>query len=58
MTSTPPPPGGPGRAWLVWSIGVGAYVVAVLQRTTLGVAGLDAADRFDTSASVLASFAS
>lgn len=45
------------RAWLVWSIGVTAYVVAVLQRTSLGVAGIDATDRFDTGASVLALFA-
>jgi MFS family permease len=45
------------RAWLVWSIGVTAYVVAVLQRTSLGVAGLDATRRFDASASALASFA-
>jgi MFS family permease len=45
------------RAWLVWSVGVTAYVVAVLQRTSLGVAGLDASRRFDASASVLASFA-
>ncbi|MDQ1617703.1 MAG: hypothetical protein QOE19_272, partial [Actinomycetota bacterium] len=45
------------RAWLVWSVGVTAYVVAVLQRTSLGVAGLEATRRFDASASVLASFA-
>jgi MFS family permease len=45
------------RAWLIWSVGVAAYVVAVLQRTSLGVAGLEAAHRFDASASVLASFA-
>jgi MFS family permease len=45
------------RAWLVWSVGVTAYVVSVLQRTSLGVAGLDATRRFDASASVLASFA-
>ena len=45
------------RAWLVWSVGVTAYVVAVLQRTSLGVSGLDATRRFDASASVLASFA-
>jgi MFS family permease len=45
------------RAWLVWSVGVAAYVVAVLQRTSLGVAGLDATRRFDASASTLASFA-
>ena len=45
-----------GRAWLVWSAGVAAYVVAVLQRTSFGVAGLDAAARFQVSASVLAGF--
>jgi MFS family permease len=45
------------RAWLVWSVGVAAYTVAVLQRTSLGVAGLDASHRYDVSASVLASFA-
>ncbi|MDQ1628563.1 MAG: hypothetical protein QOI54_2307 [Actinomycetota bacterium] len=45
------------RAWLIWSIGVTAYVVAVLQRTSLGVAGIDAAHRFHASASVLALFA-
>ena len=43
--------------WLVWAVGVAAYVVAVLQRTSLGVAGLEAADRFGASASVLAMFA-
>jgi sugar phosphate permease len=45
------------RAWLVWSVGASAYVVAVLQRTSLGVSGLDAAHRFDITASTLASFA-
>jgi MFS family permease len=45
------------RAWLVWGAGLAAYVVAVLQRTSLGVAGIDAAHRFDASASVLATFA-
>ena len=43
--------------WLVWTVGVSAYVVAVLQRTSLGVAGLEAADRFGASASLLATFA-
>jgi MFS family permease len=38
-------------------VGVGAYVVAVLQRTSLGVAGIEAASRFSASASVLALFA-
>ena len=45
------------RAWLVWGIAVGAYVVAVLQRTSLGVAGLDAAARFEISAGLLGMFA-
>jgi MFS family permease len=47
----------PSRAWLVWGAGCAAYIVAVLQRTSLGVAGIDAAQRFGASASVLASFA-
>lgn len=44
------------RAWLVWGVGVLAYVVAVLQRTSLGVSGLIAVDRFHTSAGALATF--
>ena len=47
----------PRRAWLVWGVALGAYVVAVLHRTSLGVAGLDAQHRFGASAAVLASFA-
>ena len=34
-----------------------AYTVAVMQRTSLGVSGVEAADRFDVSASVLSSLA-
>ncbi|MBB2942609.1 MFS family permease [Actinoplanes lutulentus] len=45
------------RAWAVWSAGLAAYVIAVLHRTSLGVAGLDAQHRFDIGASTLASFA-
>ncbi|HET8615508.1 MAG TPA: MFS transporter [Actinomycetales bacterium] len=44
-------------AWVVWGVGVLAYTVAVLQRTSLGVAGITAAERFGASASVLATFA-
>lgn len=44
------------RAYLVWSAGLLAYVVAVLQRSSFGVAGLDAAERFDASPTVLAGF--
>ncbi|WP_051807239.1 MFS transporter [Actinoplanes subtropicus] len=48
----------PGRrAWAVWAVGLAAYTVAVLNRTSLGVAGLDAQDRFQVGAGALASFA-
>jgi sugar phosphate permease len=68
----PPPvpamPVSPGRCWMqamasptwkpwaVWATGLVAYVVAVFHRTSFGVAGLDAAERFEVSASVLAGF--
>ncbi|WP_165064075.1 MFS transporter [Marisediminicola senii] len=45
------------RSWLVWGIALIAYVVSVLQRTTLGVSGVDAAERYSVSASVLSSLA-
>ena len=51
MESTAP------RAWLVWGVALAAYVVAVLQRTSLGVSGLEAAQRFQISAAVLGTFA-
>jgi MFS family permease len=41
----------------VWSAGLAAYIMAVLHRTSLGVAGLDAQDRFHVGAGALASFA-
>ncbi|MCB0929623.1 MAG: MFS transporter [Mycobacterium sp.] len=44
------------RAWIVWSTGLLAYVVAVLDRTSLGVSGLDAANRFGASPGVLSTF--
>jgi MFS family permease len=44
------------RPWIVWATGLFAYIVAVLDRTTLGVSGLDAADRFAASPSVLSFF--
>ncbi|WP_234327672.1 MFS transporter [Streptomyces sp. NRRL F-2664] len=49
------PPGG-GAAVAVWCIGVAVYFVAVIFRTSLGVAGLEAADRFHVGASALATF--
>jgi MFS family permease len=44
------------RPWIVWATGLLAYIVAVLDRTTLGVSGLQAADRFAASPTVLSSF--
>ncbi len=44
------------RAWIIWSAGLLAYIVAVLNRTTLGVSGLSAADRFSASPGVLSAF--
>ncbi|MFS0701299.1 nitrate/nitrite transporter [Cellulomonas sp. 179-A 4D5 NHS] len=52
-TSLPPS----SRALLVWGVAVVAYVVAVLNRSSLGVAGLETAARFDVGASLLATFA-
>lgn len=49
------PPGG-RRALAVWGVGVSVYFVAVIFRTSLGVAGLDAADRFHVNASALSTF--
>ncbi|HWN33139.1 MAG TPA: MFS transporter [Pseudonocardia sp.] len=43
-------------SWLVWSVGVFAYLVAVLQRSSFGVAGLDATARFHTAPAVLSTF--
>lgn len=45
------------RSWIIFAVGVFAYLAAVLQRTTLGVAGVAAADRFETSAALLSSLA-
>jgi len=47
---------GSARAYLVWSVGLFAYTVGVLHRTSFGVAGLDAAARFDASPAVLSGF--
>ncbi|WIB79100.1 MFS transporter [Curtobacterium sp. MCPF17_002] len=45
------------RAFLVWGIAVLAYVLAVVQRSSLGVSGVDAQDRFAVSAAVLSTLA-
>lgn len=44
------------RIWAVWAIGVAIYLLAIFHRSSLAVAGLAASDRFDISASQLATF--
>lgn len=50
-------PLGGRRAWSVWLAAVAIYVLAIFHRTSLGVAGIVAADRFGISSSELATFA-
>ena len=45
-----------GRIWVVWAVALLAYVVGVLHRTSFGVAGLDAAQRFGASPAALSGF--
>jgi len=44
------------RAWTIWAVGLAVYLLAVFHRTSLGVAGILAAERFHISASQLATF--
>ncbi|MFC7496229.1 MULTISPECIES: MFS transporter [unclassified Nocardioides] len=44
------------HAWIVWGVGLLVYLVAVFHRSSLAVAGLAATERFDISASQLATF--
>ena len=44
------------RAWVIWLVGLSVYGLAVFHRTSLGVAGILAAERFGISASQLATF--
>jgi MFS family permease len=45
------------RAWLIWGVGVAAYMLAVANRTSLGAVGVDAAERFHADAATLSLFA-
>lgn len=44
------------RAWVIWGVALAVYVLAVFHRSSLGVAGILAADRFDIKATSLAVF--
>ena len=41
---------------MIWVVGLAAYMVGVMQRTSFGIAGLDAAARFDASPAALSGF--
>jgi MFS family permease len=56
VSSGPAQTGTASRAVLVWGVGMLGYVLAVMQRTTFGVAGLDAAERFGISPAALSAF--
>ncbi|PXY33121.1 MFS transporter [Prauserella sp. PE36] len=44
------------RSWLIWLTAAFVYILAVFHRTSLGVAGLEAADRFGVGAAALGTF--
>lgn len=44
------------RAWAIWAVALSVYVLSVFHRSSLGVAGLLASERFGISASELALF--
>ncbi len=43
-------------SWPIWAVGAGVYVLAVFHRSSLGVAGPQAAERLDLSAAQLSTF--
>ncbi|MEU7132785.1 MFS transporter [Streptomyces sp. NPDC046261] len=55
-TALPGDPPGGRRAIGVWGTGVAVYFVAIIFRTSLGVAGIDATERFHIGASALSTF--
>lgn len=56
MTAPAPRPAPMRRAWIVWGAGLFAYIVAVLERTSFGVSGIAASDRFGIGPGTLSSF--
>jgi sugar phosphate permease len=47
---------GKRRAWVIWLVSLAVYILAVFHRSSLGVAGIIASERFDISATSLATF--
>nr|WP_208383637.1 MFS transporter [Modestobacter marinus] len=46
----------PSRAYVIWLIGLVAYAVAIFHRASLGVAGIEAQERFSAGASAISLF--
>src|SRR3954452_12928434 len=44
------------RSTAVWAVGLSAYLVGIMHRTSFGVAGLDAAQRFGAGPALLSGF--
>ncbi|QFG68550.1 MFS transporter [Ornithinimicrobium pratense] len=44
------------RAWVIWAVGLSIYTLAVFHRTSLSVAGIIAAERFEITAAQLSTF--
>ncbi|GAA1653645.1 MFS transporter [Microbacterium flavum] len=45
------------QAWVVWGVGVAAYMLAVVNRSSLSAVGIDTAERFGADAATLSMFA-
>jgi len=44
------------QAWLIWTTAIVVYIAALFHRTSLGVAGLEASERFGVGPAVLGTF--
>ncbi len=45
------------RGWFIWGVGVAAYMLAVVNRSSLSAVGIDTAERFGADAATLSMFA-
>lgn len=45
------------RGWFIWGVGVTAYMLAVINRSSLSAVGIDTAERFGADAATLSMFA-
>lgn len=57
MRLTRSSPGPNWQAWFIWGVGVTAYMLAVVNRSSLSAVGVDTAERFGADAATLSMFA-